>query len=361
MVLTRREIRGNENVKRNANKREIEAPATTTPESPKPTHLQAYSHVAGIPVPKGWSWRHKDTTYQPQAVRQIKDKRQNANTTVPTTLKPQQALLISEIQTAQYALELCNDNFNLTETCNILRDPATAAPLAAVGVNASQASNIVCFASVYGIDLNTTNAQLLGDLAAAVYGVELGDNFTGTSNTTQLCNSIDLSAAPYLGIDAGAVNNFICGGPSSSVTVTAVTTQTVLVIPGSPTVTYTASGTSVNNGGPMTTITASGVGPSGSLPGQSGMGTGLPNGYPNGTFPQSTGGSAVSGGAVPTGAGNPSGNSTGTGSLGIDFSQSSDMVQDRDQKTPMAPDAAPYFPVAASSMETITASYGRYD
>jgi hypothetical protein len=271
-------------------------------------------------------------------------------------------------------LELCNDNLNLTLICNALRDPATIIPLANVGVSASQAGDIVCWAAVYGIDFNTTNAALLGDLAAAVYGLELGDNFTTTTNTTKLCDNIDLHLAPYLGINAGAVNNFICGGPSSSVTFTAVTTQTVLVIPGNPTVTYTASGgtnsgsptttltasgVGASGGGPTTTLTASGVGASGGPPWQSGMGTGGLNGYPNGTFPQPTGGSAVSGGAAPTGVGNPWGNSTGTDSLGIDFPQPSDMAPGQDRKTPMAPDAAQYYP--ASSMETITASYGRYD
>lgn len=361
MVLTRKEVRGNDYVKRTANKREIDAPATTAPESLRPTHLQSYSHVAGlpIPIPKSWSWRHEDTTYQSQAARQIKDKHQDANTTVPTTLSPQAAALVSELQTAQYALELCNDNFNLTLICDALRDPAAIIPLANVGVSASQAGDIVCWAAVYGIDFNTTNAALLGNLAAAVYGLKLGDNFTTTANTTKLCDSIDLHLAPYLGINAGAVNNFICGGPSSSVTFTAVTTQTVLVIPGSPTVTYTASGAGANSGGPTTTLTASGVGASGGPLWQSGMGTGGPNGYPNGTFPQPTGGNAVSGGAAPTGVGNPWGNSTGTDSLGIDFPQPSDMAPGRDRKTPMAPDAAQYYP--ASSMETITASYGRYE
>jgi hypothetical protein len=374
MMLTRREVRGNEYVKRTANKREIEAPATTSPNTSKPTHLHAYPQIAGIPIPKNWSWRQKDSNHQPQTAHEVKAKRQDAGMNVPTTMSPEEAALVSQLQTAQYALELCNDNFNLTEICQTLRDPAVVEPLAAVGVDASQCGDIVCFASVYGIDLNTTNAQLLGDLAAAVYGVELGDNFTTTANTTRLCNSIDLSAAPYLGIDAGAINQFICGGPAASITVTAVTTQTVLVIPGSPTVTYTASGVGTNNSNPTTTLTASGVESTGGIPWQSGMSTGGPNGYPNGTFPhstsgpngypngtspQSTAGSAVSGGAMPTGAGNPWGNSTGTDSLDVDFPQPSDMPQGQERRTPVALDAVQYYP--ASSTETITARYGRYD
>lgn len=311
-------------------------------------------HIVGIsfPVPPGW--KHNHAIHQPEAVQQVKAKRQ----AVPTTLSPEAAALVSQLQTAEYALELCNSDFNLTEICGQLRDPAAILPLANVGVSASQASDIVCFASVYGIDFNTTNAALLGDLAAAIYGLELGDNFTTTTNTTKLCNNIDLAAAPYLGINAGAVDNYICGGPSSSVTVTAVTTQTVVVVPGSPTATFTPTGAPINSAIPTITFTPSGVGVSSGLPFLSGLGTGGPNGWPNGTFPRPTGGSAVSGGALSTGLGNPRSNLTGTDSLGIDFSQPSNLPQGDSQKTPVAPDEPQYYP--ASTMETVTTTYGRY-
>lgn len=355
MVLTRREIRGYDIVKRSVNERAVEASATTSSELPKPTHPQRNPHLAGIhfPVPKGWKQHH--AIHQAEAAHQMKAKRQ----VVPTDLSPQAASLVSQLQTAQYALELCNDDFNLTEICDDLRDPAAVVPLANVGVSASQAGDIVCWASVFGIDLNTTNAALLGDLAAAIYGLELGDNFTTTANTTKLCNNINLDVAPYLGIDSGAVNDFICGGPSSSVTVTAVTTQTVVVVPGSPTVTFTASGAGFNSGNPTTTLTAPGIGASSGEPWQSGLGTGAPHGWPNGTYPYHTGGSAVSGGAIPTSAGNPWGNSTGSDSLGIDFPQPSNLSQGDNQKTPVALDTPPYYP--ASTMETVTATYGSYD
>ena len=379
MVLTRREIRGNENARRSVNKRAIEVPATTSPKAPKTTH-----HLDGnFPVPK--SWKHDHAIHQPQAVGQANAKRQAMNTTVPTTLSPQAADLVSQLQTAQYALELCNDNFNLTEVCNTLKSLEAIAPLASVGVSAPQAANIVCWASVFGLDFNTTNAALLGDLAAAVYGLELGDNYTTTANTTNLCGNIDLAVAPYLGINSTAVDNFICGGPSAAVTVTAVSTQTVVVVPNTPTVTFSASAVGSVTGNPVTTFTPSGVAAtatfnasavgsvtsnsvttftpsgvaaSGVLPFQSGLGTGAPYGWPNGTFPRPTGGSAVSGGAVPTGAGNPWGNSTGTDSMGIDFPPQSALSQGGGQNTPIAPDAMQYYP--ATTMETVTASYGGY-
>ena len=352
MVLTRREIRGNEYAKRSVNKRAIEAPATTSPDSPKATH-----HNGNFPIPK--SWKHDHSIHQPHAAGQANTKRQAMPTSVPTTLSPQAAALVSQLQTAQYALELCNDNFNLTDVCNTLRSPEAIGPLANVGVNASQASDIVCWASVFGLDFNTTNAALLGDLAAAVYGLELGDNYTTTTNTTNLCGKLDLGAAPYLGIDSTAVSNFICGVPSSAVTVTAVSTQTVVVVPNNPTETFSASATGSVIGNPVTTFTASGVAASGILPPfLSGLGTGAPYGWPNGTFPRPTGGSAVSGGAMATGTGNPWDNSTGTDSMGIEFPQPSVLSQGAEQKTPMAPDAMQYYP--ATTMETVTASYGRY-
>jgi hypothetical protein len=202
--------------------------------------LMAYTALAQmIPIPPGWKQGH--SLQELKAATHLNAKRQD----VSTKLSPEVAALIEQIQSAQYALDLCNSGFNLTEVCEELRDSKAITPLSNVGIDSSQAGDIVCFVSEYGIDLNTTNAALLGDLAAAVYGLELGDNFTATINTTKLCNNIDLAAASYLGIDTGSVNSFICGG---SVTVTSTATQTTVVIPGSPTVTFTASGVSTGGG-----------------------------------------------------------------------------------------------------------------
>ena len=341
-AVTRREVHG----------KNIEA-KTPSAEHPEPTSSEVSpaapqrgdSFLADILFPMSLPGKHFRTAQELKVARQLKAKRQ----ALPTGLSPGASVLIGQLETAQYALALCNSRFNLTEICQDLRDPAAIEPLASVGIDAPQASNIVCWASLYGIDLNTTNAALLGDFAAAIYALELGDNFTTTTNTTNLCNKIDLAAAPFLGIDAGAINNFICGGPSTSVTVTAVTTQTVIVVPGSPTV----------------TITASGAGVSGGFPWASGVGTGAPNGLPNGTFPsQTAGGSAVSGGVASggpaaTGAGNPWSNSTGTDSLGIGFPPASGGSQGENLKTPLGPDSPQYYP-ASTLLTTTTTTWGGY-
>jgi hypothetical protein len=335
-VVTRREVRGVDYVKRSVT-------TSTANYEPPHKHSQINPWSDGIPIPPGWKQGH--SLQELEAATQLKPKRQ----AVSAKLSPEAAALIEQLQTAQYALNLCNSDFNLTEICEELSDPKAIIPLANVGVDSSQASDIVCFASVYGIDLNTTNAVLLGDLAAAVYGLELGDNFTTTTNTTKLCNKIDLTAASYLGIDTGAVNNFICGGPSTSVTVTSTATQTVVVIPGSPTVTFTASG----------------VGASNSFPLPSGFGTGGSNGWPNGTFPPATaGGSIVSGGTafseapVTTGTGNPWGTSAGTDPLGIEFPPVSDGRHGVAHKTPMAPESPLYYP--ANTLRTTVTAFGGY-
>lgn len=357
-VVTRREVRGLEYVKRDD---------ATKPKYPQLKPLYEGRGPSGILIPPGWKPGH--SIQDLEAATHQNAKRQ----AVPTTLSPEAAALVEQLQTAQYALDICDSPFNLTEVCQDLRKPAAIVPLSNVGVIASQASDIVCFASVYGIDLNTTNAALLGDLAAAVYGLEIGDNFTTTTNTTKLCNNINLTAAPYLGIDASAVNNFICGSPSTTVTATALATQTIVIIPGSPTVTFTAVGigaaASTLPSGISTssfTISPLGVGTSRGLPFPSGLGTG-PNGWPNGTLPLVTaGGSGVAGGTaasgVPaaTGANKPWGNSTGTDSLGIDFSPASNEPLGSAQNTPKAPHSPQYYPVNTLRTTLTAAAWGGY-
>jgi hypothetical protein len=289
-VVTRREIRSVDYVKRSVT-------TLTANYGPPHKHLQINPWFDGIPIPPGWEQGH--SLQELEAATHLNAKRQ----AVSTKLSPKAAALIKQLQTAQYALELCNSDFNLTEICQELRDPKSVIPLANVSIDSSQASDIVCFASMYGIDLKRTNAALLGDLAAAVYGLELGDNFTATTNTTKLCNNIDLTAASLLGIDAGSVNNFICGIPSTNVTVTSTATQTTIVIPGSPTVTFTASSVSTGGGfgGPNSTFTPSTA--SGSIvsagtafsetPTATGVGTAGPYGLPISLIPSSTAGVSI--------------------------------------------------------------------
>lgn len=159
------------------------------------------------------------------------------NNTLPSLQLTGDALkYFVQCNTALYALNLCNSGFNLTALCTAFQDPDIVAPLAAVQIDAIQAKDIICFAAVIGINFAQTNIEIIQSIAATIYAIQIGSNFTGTTNTTDLCNGIDFSPEPYLGIDASGAQDFICNATNSTATSSMPTTTGPL-----PTVNITMS------------------------------------------------------------------------------------------------------------------------
>ena len=132
---------------------------------------------------------------------------------ISTQLSGQSLELFTELNTALFAMDLINTpGVDLAALCRELRTAALipTSQLDMISINAQQAADIVCFASIYGVAFNVSTPQLIGQLAAAIYAVEIGANYTGTTNASQLCNQVDYSNQGYLGINSTAVSSFIC-------------------------------------------------------------------------------------------------------------------------------------------------------
>lgn len=147
-----------------------------------------------------------------------------------TQLSNQGLLLFTSLNSAIYAIDLINTpGIDLDDMCRELRvvQEIPMSNLYSVNIDTQQVANIVCYASVFGFYFNITTTQLIGELTAAILGVELGANYTGTSNTSRLCNEIDYSVEPYLGINATAVSSFICQPTNAPGTMTTASSMSV--------------------------------------------------------------------------------------------------------------------------------------
>jgi len=118
--------------------------------------------------------------------------------------------LLEQTNTALFAINIVNSGLPLHEMCDYLRDPGIANNLNDNYIDAQQAGDIVCFAADYGLYFNMTNNQLLSDLAALEYAIQI--HAYGSQTLQDLCKTLDYSAASFLGIDTEEIQNTICKG-----------------------------------------------------------------------------------------------------------------------------------------------------
>lgn len=115
---------------------------------------------------------------------------------------------LEEINTALFCLNIVNAGLPLNEMCQYLRDPAIGNRLEDNLINQDQAANIICYASVYGLYFQKSNEELLADLAALEYAVQMK---TYASETLQnVCKSLDYKAAGLLGVNVQVIRNNVC-------------------------------------------------------------------------------------------------------------------------------------------------------
>ncbi|KAK5071857.1 hypothetical protein LTR64_004364 [Lithohypha guttulata] len=174
---------------------------------------------------------------------------------------------LQEINTALFALNICNSGLPLDKMCEYLQDQNLRGHLEDNYINQDEARNIVCFCSANGLYFNESNDELLGDLAALEYAVQT--HAYGTQTLQEICQNLDYRAASMLGIDVGEIQAFVCNGtggilPSTS---TASATMSLTTGSGNSSTASTALGTgsSAAPSGMGLSSTESGPAPSSSI------------------------------------------------------------------------------------------------
>lgn len=316
-------------------------------------------------------------------------KRKTSNDTIETSgLSPLAQILVTQLSTAIYAVDLINLGSNLNGTCQDLQASANLTSGTSIGVNLTQAADFICAA--YAANVTYIDPTVVQVFAAALYAVELAGNFTGTTNTTALCASIDLDilTLPAFGVDGTAIQSYVCNATPMGTTLTTTTiTATVPPVgnttslppvnmtisgigPGIETGTGTGTDTGVNPGAGPPEVSPSAVSPT--APPVTGPNGIAPNGtVPNGTAPLVTGpgvtgyGGGVSGypyggnlTAALTGSGSgyayPTSTASNGDSLSINFSPYYDPSSLR---LPPSPGTGQYYP-AVSRTTSAPVFYG---
>lgn len=136
--------------------------------------------------------------------------------------------LLRETNTALFCITIVNLGLPLDKMCEYLRDPSIANHLDDNLIDAEQAANIVCFASVYGLYFNMTNDELLSDLAELEYAIQM--HAYGTETLQDLCKKFQYSAASFLGIDTEEIQKTICNG-TEGVTSSTLSSITLVTAP----------------------------------------------------------------------------------------------------------------------------------
>jgi hypothetical protein len=193
-------------------------------------------------------------------------KRQNTiNPISGSGLPPQAQFYLTQINTAIYVIDLINIGSNLNGTCQDLRSGANNTQGAAIAINITQAADFVCAA--YAANLTYIEPSLVQIFAAALYAVEVAGNFTGTTNTTALCSSIDVDilTLPVFGVDGQGVQSYVCNAYNASLATTFSTgTSSITSTASADTIGPTSWGNRTSFGtSPIVTGASTGTGVSG--------------------------------------------------------------------------------------------------
>jgi hypothetical protein len=158
--------------------------------------------------------------HPPHAKRQLPHtKRQNVTNPIPLSgLPPQAQLYFMQLNTVLFCIDLVNVRSNLNGSCQDLRNGVNNTQAASIAINTTQAADFVCAA--YATNLTYIDPSIVQVFATALYAVELAANFSGTTNTTNLCNSIDMSilTISMFGVDGHGVRSYVCNGNNATLT-----------------------------------------------------------------------------------------------------------------------------------------------
>lgn len=167
-----------------------------------------------------------------------------------------------EINTALFALNVINSGLPLQAMCQYLQNTTVQLYQEENFINAKQASDIICFASVYGLYFNESNQALLSQLALLEYAIQA---YTYDSQSLQqICQDLDYAAASFLGIDTDGIRTYVCNntGPPAHPLVsnttsaasnttgsgpTGMTTASSMTASGTVSIVYGTSGSEVSS------------------------------------------------------------------------------------------------------------------
>lgn len=133
---------------------------------------------------------------------------------------------LRQINTALFALNIVNAGLPLNQMCQYLRDPGIGIHLDDNLINQDQAANIICFASVYGLYFQESNEELLGDLAALEYAIQM--KAYSSETLQEVCESLDYQAANFLDIDVQGIQDKVCNGTTGIIHSTSISTASIL-------------------------------------------------------------------------------------------------------------------------------------
>lgn len=149
---------------------------------------------------------------------------------------------LEQINTALFALNVVNSGFDLHQMCEYLTEASINSRLEDNLINPDQASNIVCFADQFGLYFGVSNNELLADLAALEYAIQL--HAYATKSLQELCETLDYTAASFLGIDTEGIRTFICNGTAGISTTISLASSSTTVATGTASLgTGTGTGT----------------------------------------------------------------------------------------------------------------------
>ena len=281
-------------------------------------------------------------------------KRQTPTNT--TALSDEIVSLITEVNTALFAIEIINNpKNNLTELCQSYSNYNSTTQTPGLTIDPVQAAKILCEAKI--LNVTYIDNSIVEFLPEAIYALELAGNYTGTTNITQLCNetNFNLTTLPALSVNGSAIQSLVCGTGGHSATPTTTTMPLV-------TATYPGVGTGVPDspygnftGLPEGTGGVYGSGKDSSVPSGTGGGYGQrPSGWTG--SPTGTG----TGGYGHTVSPNPAiGTGSGTGGASDPMSLNFPPPPIRSTPhVPPSPDTVQYYPASSTSSAAIPNGYG---
>ena len=300
--------------------------------TPEPTalYIRGAQPQTLIPAAK------RKTVLLPKLIEHFKRQASTDATNSSVVLGGETLRLVVQLNTVIFSIGLVNAGLDLGQTCLQLESANAILDLARVAVNATQASAIVCAASLPDAELSSFNQTLLASVALRLLGVQIAANSTGNVDTSQICNQLDLGSLSNLGIDSAAVQSYVCGTNNA----TSTTSSANLTVTASATTSPLTQAPSVGTSTPFPLTNSSGgifTGGGSIVTGPAG--TGLP---PSGTGFFPTGNVSVVTGSKGSGTAIFRTGSIVTGSVG----------------TGLPPSGTGFFPTGNASVVTGTAKSG---
>jgi len=152
---------------------------------------------------------------------------------------------LTEIWSALFALNVADSGFNLTQACQQVQTTEVRYWLLDSSLNPDQVSSLICWIARNGYDFNTTRANVISTLEAAIWGLEVAAGFS--NNLTTICNDLDLFGAigGDLGINTQQYRQIVCPNVSTETATPSMDIGPTAVTPAMSNVTTSSSDSTI--------------------------------------------------------------------------------------------------------------------